>query len=85
MQSLFVTNSTLYSLLQTVHANQTQEIIPKLSTVVTLRSDIAALRSELTAILASLDAKLDQISLQVTPPETVDLNLDTAIITQTKE
>jgi hypothetical protein len=69
-----VTNATLYSLMQkaynlldTVHANQLKYDIPQLAALITK--------------LAALDAKLEQILLQVTPPETVNLNLETATIT----
>jgi hypothetical protein len=84
-----VTNATLYSLLeavnkleQTVHANQLKYDIPELADII---NDIAALRADLELRFAILDAKLDQIIVQITPPETGDLNLSTAIITQTKE
>jgi C4-dicarboxylate-specific signal transduction histidine kinase len=87
-----VSNATLYSLLQTVHANQTKYDIPDLSallrdvaalpaSIATLSANLATLRSDLDSKLALLDAKLDQISAQVTPPETVNLNLETATIT----
>lgn len=91
-----MTNSTLYSLLQTVHANQTQIIIPDLRALASdlatlaaalenlksdLANDLTALKSDLIGELAILSAKLDQISAQVTGPETGDLNLDTATIT----
>jgi hypothetical protein len=81
MSRILVTNATLYSLLQTVnvtvmtvHANQKQIIMPDLQT---LALRIMALESK----LAVLDAKLDQISLQVTPPETGNFNPETATIT----
>jgi hypothetical protein len=91
MQSLFVTNSTLYSLLQTVHLNQTQIIIPQGHEnavaiehidlgVAQLRIDLAALRADLDNKFAVLEAKLDQIIAQVTPPETGDTNPETAKI-----
>jgi hypothetical protein len=83
-----VSNATLYSLLQTVHANQTKYDIPDLSallkdvaalaaSVATLSANLAGLatlRSDLDSKFALLDAKLDQISAQVTPPETGDFN-----------
>jgi hypothetical protein len=89
-----VTNATLYSLLQkayslldTVHANQTKTIIPDFGMlaesvaalalakdVAALANILAALRSDLDSKIALLDAKLDQIGAQVTPPETGDFN-----------
>jgi hypothetical protein len=80
-----VSNATLYSLLQTVHANQTKYDIPDLSALVKsvaaladsiaiLSAGLATLRSDLDSKFALLDAKLDQISAQVTPPETGDFN-----------
>jgi hypothetical protein len=84
-----VTNATLYSLLeavnkleQTVHANQLKYDIPELADII---NDIAALRADLELRFAILDAKLDQIIVQITPPETGDLNLATGTITSTKE
>jgi hypothetical protein len=89
-----VSNATLYSLLQTVHANQTKYDIPDLSVLVKnvpaltagitaladLAVSIANLRADLDSRIALLDAKLDQISAQVTPPETGDTNVATAEI-----
>jgi hypothetical protein len=73
-----VTNATLYSLLQTVykllqtmHLNQTQIIIPDLASQTT---NLAALQIDIDLKLAALDAKLDQLIVQVTPPETGDFN-----------
>jgi hypothetical protein len=87
-----VSNATLYSLLQTVdkllqkvsaeldtvHANQTQIIIPDLAALdgTALRMDLAAIN----ATLITMGAKLDQIIAQVTPPETGDSNVETAKI-----
>jgi hypothetical protein len=99
-----VTNATLYSLLQmvygllqkmfslenTIHANQTEIIIPDLAALdgTALRMDLdskfAALDAKIAmvdanlavidTILTAMEAKLDQISAQVTPPETGDFN-----------
>jgi hypothetical protein len=73
-----VSNATLYSLLQTVHANQTKYDIPDLNALVksaaALVTDVMLLRADLDSKFALLDAKLDQISAQVTPPETGDFN-----------
>jgi hypothetical protein len=86
-----VSNATLYSLLQavygllqrvsdlliTVHVNQTQIIIPAGSMNA---KNLAALQIDVDLKFAALDAKLDQILLQVTPPETGDTNVVTAKI-----
>jgi hypothetical protein len=85
MENAIVSNATLYSLLQTVHANQTKYDIPDLGallkeaaaladSIATLSAGLATLRSDLDSKFALLDAKLDQISAQVTPPETGDFN-----------
>jgi hypothetical protein len=82
--------------LVTVRVNQTQIIIQNQvalrTAVAAVRTDIAALRGDLDSKAAALEAellaqdlKLDEILLQVTPPETGDLNLNTGIITTTKE
>jgi hypothetical protein len=85
MRSLFVTNATLYGLLQTVRANTVPDNQTLASNIALLRSDLdikfLALQADLDAKIAILDAKLDQISAQVTGPETVNLNLKTATIT----
>jgi hypothetical protein len=73
-----VSTATLYSLLQTVHANQLKYDIPELAAILAkiaaLPTEIAALRDDFDSKFALLDAKLDQISAQVTPPETGDFN-----------
>jgi hypothetical protein len=87
MLSLLVTNYSLYSLLETVHANQLKFLIPVLPAVEALCDEITALRSDFDTKLAALNlrldqinVKLDQISAQVTGPETGDTNVSTAII-----
>jgi hypothetical protein len=86
-----VSNATLYSLLEavykllemawslvnTIHVNQTQIIIPAGSMNA---KNLAALQIDVDLKFAALDAKLDQILLQVTPPETGDSNVETAKI-----
>jgi hypothetical protein len=88
MRSFLVTNSTLYSLLETVHANQLKYDIPELAKLIQAIPDvagliltIAALRADVDSKFAVLEAKLDQILAQVTPPETGDFNPETATIT----
>jgi hypothetical protein len=85
MRSLFVTNATLYSLLQTVRANtvpDNQTLAGRIAALqAALDSKFAAQQADLDAKIAILVAKLDQISAQVTGPETGDLHLATAIIT----
>jgi hypothetical protein len=85
MQSLFVTNSTLYSLLETVHANQLKYDIPELAALVqrtiSLEQDLIKAWSDLNSQIAILNGKLDQIIAQVTSPETGDFNPQTAVIT----
>jgi hypothetical protein len=85
MRSFLVTNSTLYGLLQTVHANTVPDNEAIAASITDLCSDVdakvAALQADLDNKFAILSAKLDQISAQVTGPETVNLNLETATIT----
>jgi hypothetical protein len=87
MRSFLVTNSTLYSLLETVHANQLKYDIPELAKLIQAIPDvagliltIAALRADVDSKFAVLEAKLDKIIAQVTPPETGDTNPETAKI-----
>jgi hypothetical protein len=99
-----VTNATLYSLLQaayklldTVHVNQVQIIIPDLNVTrmqqteiiipdlaaldgTALRMDLDSKFAVINTTLIALGAKLDQISAQITPPETGDTNVATAKI-----
>jgi hypothetical protein len=82
MANFPVSNGTLYSLLQTIHANQTKYDIPELAAILAeIAPGFAALRAEfdskfavLDAKLAIMDAKLDKIIVQITPPETGDFN-----------